>query len=152
MAAETPGLKRELSHKRATFDESGQEIVKPGCFTRGVMKCPCVILWVTFLVALILSALPIVSGRVKVTFSGSAGTDTNQVEEIEDFWTWRTLSESDDKFEVAASGSVMDDDGQNHNLYFYYEGLTNKNMFTAEAIAAMDAYERAVLELPARLQ
>ena len=42
------------------------QMVTPGCFTRAVMKRPCVVMWVTFVVAIVLSALPLASGAITV--------------------------------------------------------------------------------------
>ena len=72
-----PGaLKRQnTTSRRAQLDEKGEEIVKSGCFTKCVMKCPCVVMWVTFLVSLILSALPIVDGAITIDPVNFAGFD-----------------------------------------------------------------------------
>jgi hypothetical protein len=41
-----PELKRQnTTSRRAKLDESGEEVVVAGCFTRNVLKCPCVVMW-----------------------------------------------------------------------------------------------------------
>ena len=37
--------------------------VTPGCFSRNLIKCPCVVMWGTFVAAIVVAAIPLVSGR-----------------------------------------------------------------------------------------
>ena len=37
--------------------------VTPGCFSRNLIKCPCVVVWGTFVAAIVVAAIPLVSGR-----------------------------------------------------------------------------------------
>ena len=30
----------ELTSRRSKVDEEGEEVIVPGCFTKGVMRCP----------------------------------------------------------------------------------------------------------------
>ena len=57
------------------------------------------------------------------------------------------MQQLDDKYQVPTR-VVLDDDGFNLPLHFYYEGLNpDRNMFTSEAIEAVETYERALLEM-----
>lgn len=123
------------------------QIVTPGCFTRAVMKRPCVVMWVTFVVAIILSALPLASGAISFQLTGAAGTDTDTIQEMRDHYTWVKISDSDDKYEAPGAAST-----RRPSLplatSIIYEGITGSNMFTKAAIEAQIEYETALLGLP----
>jgi hypothetical protein len=66
MAGETD---KTPSSRRAVLDQDGNEIVQPGCFTKRVVACPCVITWVSFAVAVFACMV----GYTGVTIKATAG-------------------------------------------------------------------------------
>ena len=122
------------------------QMVTPGCFTRAVMKRPCVVMWVTFVVAIVLSALPLASGAISFQLTGSAGTDTDTIQEMRDHYTWVKISDSDDKYETA--NAVTTRQAQDLATHIIYEGITGSNMFTRATIDVLIEYETSLLSLP----
>ena len=110
------------------------------------MKRPCVVMWVTFVVAIILSALPLASGAISFQLTGAAGTDTDTIQEMRDHYTWVKISDSDDKYEAPGAASTRRP--QDLATSIIYEGITGSNMFTKAAIEAQIEYETALLGLP----
>ena len=104
-------------------------------------------MWVTFVVAIILSALPLASGAISFQLTGAAGTDTDTIQEMRDHYTWVKISDSDDKYEAPGAAST-----RRPSLplatSIIYEGITGSNMFTKAAIEAQIEYETALLGLP----
>jgi len=132
--------------RRAQVNEAGEEIVTSGCFTRAVMKRPCVVMWVTFVVAIILSALPLASGAISFQLTGAAGTDTDTIQEMRDHYTWVKIHDSGDKYQAPDAASIRR--RQDLSTSIIYEGITGSNMFTKAAIDAQIEYEAALLGLP----
>ena len=147
--AAAPGaLKRQMStSRRASFSAEGEEIVKAGCFTRNVMRCPCLVMWGTFVAALVLSAIPIVTGAVTVSSVAAAGFDSASIAETEHWHAWQRVQDS--KYEAGGKQHVSESkDGEDLPVLTYFEGLNaDSNMFTADAIGAMATYETALLEV-----
>ena len=146
-------LKRQNStSRRAVIGEDGEEIVKPGCFTRNVMRCPCAIVWITFLLTLIISALPIAAGVIEIEPTGFAGFDSDTIPEMRDYRTWTAIYESGPIYEPSSevgSGEAGTEDGYDYPVYFYYSALnSDNNMFDANAVAAMVEAETKLLEMP----
>ena len=139
--------------RRAQVNAAGEEVVTPGCFTRSVMKRPCVVMWVTFVAAIFLSALPLASGAIAFQLTGAAGTDNDSIQEMRDHYTWIKIGDSDDKYEATSmaaesgSGDTVGNKGMDLSTFMYYEGLTGSNMFTKVAIEAQTEYETALLDL-----
>ena len=87
-----PGeLVKQPTSRHALVNAEGEEVVTPGCFTRGVMKCPCVIMWITFVLALLLAAAPILTGGVTVDSSASAGYDSPAYPNMVYWYAWQQV-------------------------------------------------------------
>jgi hypothetical protein len=114
------------------------------------MKRPCVVMWVTFVIAIILSTLPLASGAITFQLTGAAGTDTDTIQEMRDHYTWVKISDSDDKYEAPGAASTRGSRPKSRDLAtsIIYEGITGSNMFTKAAIEAQIEFETALLGLP----
>ena len=200
-------LKRQATSRHATLDDKGVEVVKPGCFTRNVMRSPCaccpnacIPMWATFVLAVVLAAIPNLTGAITIDATGLAGLDTDAIPEIVAWYAWRKVADSPDKYYApddgrrldswkprarsqiepptlklqhplgswagtrdrfepatsqlqgrtlaeAASGAPHSTDvhGEEKDVWLWFEGLADADMFTADAIAAQIEFERALL-------
>ena len=69
-----------MAPRCSKVDEDGHEQVVPGCFSRNFMRCPCCVMWGTFIAALFLGAVPILTGRItpKLGFAVMRGGRSKQ--------------------------------------------------------------------------
>jgi len=158
-----PSLQRQtssVSSRRSKVDEDGEEIVVAGCFTRTVMRYPCAFMWGVFVLAIVLSALPILSGAVVVDPEGDAGWITDTIREHRDYKTWTTIQEQYGPFEETPPPPTNSDPtydrppvdlGTDLSVDFVYEALENTNsidnMITELAISRMETAEKRLLEM-----
>lgn len=148
-----------VSSRRSKVDEDGEEIVVAGCFTRNVMRCPCAFMWGVFVLAIVLSALPMLSGRVVVDPMGDAGWITDTIREHRDYKTWTTIQAQYGPFEETPPPPTNADPtydpppvdlGADLSVDFVYEALdtgVEDNMITVEAISKMEIAETKLLEM-----
>ena len=54
-------LRRQQSSRRAMVNAAGDEIVKVGCFSRFMVKRPCIVAFISFVIIIALSAVGIMS-------------------------------------------------------------------------------------------
>ena len=142
-AIDGKGAKSKLSSRRAVVDEDGNEIIAPGCFTRSVVACPCVIMWVSFAVAICLSIIGLNFTQNRPT--AEAGYDTPAIPEQADWFAWgKTFSA---RYKTAATIALEETQGLTLPLYMLYEGLEyGDEIFTVDAIQSIATFERQLLE------
>ena len=113
-AAPPAVLTKQPTSRHASFNAAGEEVVTAGCFTKGVMKCPCVIMWLSFVLAILLAATPLVTGAVTVDSSASAGYDSPIIPNMVYWYAWQEVA--GDKYEAEASSVVEFGSGEGRRL------------------------------------
>ena len=133
------------SSRHALVDENGEEFIRPGCFSRCVVRCPCCITWLTFVIAL---GMAYVGFRgAKLDAAADAGYDTDTVPQQVSWYAWVKVYER--RFfippvNVTTGGPSID----SKPIFFVYEALpgVDMNVFTPDAVERIAAFERTLLE------
>ena len=129
------------SSRHALVDENGEEFIRPGCFSRCVVRCPCCITWLTFAIAL---GMAYVGFRgAKLEAAADAGYDTDTVPQQVSWYAWVKVYER--RFfippvNVTTGGPSID----SKPIFFVYEALpgVDMNVFTPDAVERIAAFER----------
>jgi len=141
------------SSRRAKFDEDGNEIVTPGCFTSRVVACPCVITWAVF--GLAVGAATIGANGATIRATAEAGYDTPLLGEQVSWYAWFRVHEERYSPVPAVVSSAPAPPAapeiSHPPIYFLYEALpaVGDNIFSPDAISAMASFESVLLTQPA---
>ena len=136
------------SSRHALVDENGEEIIRPGCFSRCVVRCPCCIAWLTFAIALGMAYAGLPIGprpNIKLEAGADAGYDTDTVPQQLSWYAWVKVHEQRFFIPSPTTGGPSID---SKPIFFLYEALpaVGMNVFTPNAVERIAAFERTLLE------
>jgi hypothetical protein len=145
-----PGTIVRASSRRASVDGHGSEIVKPGCFTSTVLRCPCGFMWITFAIAIFFGMIPNATKAIKLDATRLAGLDTPTIQQQVDYYAWRRgIRFSDDIFSLSAQNHSEESSGPARlTTIFLYEALTSAGVVTTDGVDAMTKLESALYDTP----
>lgn len=132
------------SSRHALVDEKGDEIVRPGCFSTCVVKCPCCITWLTFAIALGMAYVGFTN--IKLEAAADAGYDTDTVPQQLSWYSWVKVHER--RFFIPPVNVTTGPSIDSKPIFFFYEALpaVGMNVITPSAVERIAAFERTLLE------